>query len=155
MGIEDILKQNDEKRTHSGDARQGAYERGLQARFVFSERVALALLAAVVAMRDRAIGEPVRLPIAAKPSETGVFIECEGLVRLTLHCVIRADPNGVAYCSSIDLAMSRGGRIVRGTFEPIRGSTGLRANKLGYTEKQFTIDQPKFVKAIEALAHQL
>jgi len=155
MGIEDILRKNDEKRAHGGDVRQGAYERGLQARFVFSETVAAALLAAVVALRDRAVGEPVRLPIAAKPSETGVFIECEGLVRLTLHCVVRADPNGIAYCSSIDLNMSRGGRIVRGTFEPIRGNTGLRANRLGYTEKQFAIDQPKFHKAIEALAHQL
>ena len=154
MGIEDILRKNDEKRSR-GDARQGAFERGLQARFAFSELVAIHLLAALVALRDPAIGEPARLPIAGKPSETGVFIECEGLVRLTLHCVVRADPNGIAYCSSIDLGMSRGGRIVRGTFEPVRGSSGLRPNKLGYTDKQFTIEQPKFLKAIEALARQL
>jgi hypothetical protein len=154
LGIEDILRKNDEKRSR-GDARQGAYERGLQARFVFSETVAAALVAAVWALRDPAVGEPVRLPIAGKSTETGVFVECQGLVRLTLHCVIRADPNGIAYCSPIDLGMSRGGRIVRGTFEPIRGNLGVRANRLGVTDKQFLIDPAKFLKTIEALAHQL
>jgi hypothetical protein len=154
MGIEDILRKNDEKRAR-GDARQGAYERGLQARFIFSEAVAAALVAAVWGLRDLAVGEPVRLPIAGKSTETGVFVECQGLVRFTLHCVVRADPNGVAYCSAIDLGMSRGGRIVRGTFEPIRGGAGFRANKLGVTDKQFEIDPAKFKKAVEALAHQL
>jgi len=154
MGIEEILRKNDEKRSR-GDGRQGAYERGLHARFVFSETVAAALVAAVWALKDPALGEPVRLPIAGKSTETGVFIECQGMVRFTLHCVIRADPNGVAYCSAIDMGMSRGGRIVRGTFEPIHGNAGFRANKLGVTEKQFAIDPPKFLKAVEALAHQL
>jgi hypothetical protein len=154
MGIEDILRKNDEKKRGQGDVRLGAYERGLQARMVYSEAVAAFLLSAVKALRDPALGEAVRLPIGAKPNETGVFIECEGLVRLTLQCVVRADPNGVAYCSPIDLGMSRGGRVVRRAFEPLRGNSG-RAGRLGVTEKQFVVDQPKFVKAIEALAHQL
>ena len=70
MGIEDILRKKDERR---GDPRQDAYEREFQARFIFSERVAGALVAALIALRDKAIGEAVRLPIAAKPSETPVL----------------------------------------------------------------------------------
>jgi hypothetical protein len=155
MGIEDILRKKDEKRGR-GDARQDAYEREFQARFVFSERVAGALIAALISLRDKAIGEAVRLPIGAKPSETPVFIECEGLVRLTLLCHIRADLVGTVFCSSIDLGMSRnGGRIVRGSFEPVRANSGVRGGKLGVTEKQFAIDPPKFRHAIESLAHQL
>ena len=155
MGIEDILRKSDEKRGR-GDGRQDAYEREFQARFVYSESVAAALLAALLALRDKAIGEPVRLPIAAKSSETPVFIECEGLVRLTLLCHIRADLTGAVFCSPIDLGMSRnGGRIMRGTFEPSRGTSGTRLGKLGVPEKQFTIDPVKFRTAIEALAHQL
>jgi hypothetical protein len=155
MGIEDILRKNDEKRGR-GDARHDAYERELQARFAFSENVAAALLAALVALRDKAIGEAVRLPIAAKPSETPVFIECEGLVRLTLLCHIRADLTGMVFCSAIDLGMSRaGGRIMRGQFEPVHGSLGSRPGKLGVSEKQFAVDHVKFREAIEALARQL
>jgi hypothetical protein len=153
MGIEDILRKIDEKHGH-GNPQQAAYERGLQARAAYAEVVAAALLTAIKNLRDPAIGEGERLPIAAKPSETGVFIECEGLVRLTFHCVLRADPAGEAFCSAIDLGMSRGGRIIRGSFEPMRRNSG-RANKLGVSEKQFAIDPPAFLKAIEALAHQL
>jgi len=153
MGIEDILRKKDERR---GDPRQDAYEREFQARFIFSERVAGALVAALIALRDKAIGEAVRLPIAAKPSETPVFIECEGLVRLTLLCHIRADLTGAVFCSAIDLGMSRnGGRIVRGSYEPVRGNSGSRPGKLGVSEKQFAIDPPHFRAAIEGLAHQL
>jgi hypothetical protein len=155
MGIEDILRKKDAKRGIR-DARQDAYEREFQARFVFSERVAGSLLSALIGLRDKAIGEAVRLPIAAKPSETPVFIECEGLVRLTLLCHIRADLTGTVFCSAIDLGMSRnGGRIVRGSYEPVGGNSGLRPGKLGVNEKQFAIDLPKFRHAIEALAHQL
>jgi hypothetical protein len=155
MGIEDILRKKDEKRGR-GDGRQDAYEREFQARFIFSERVATGLLVALIGLRDKAIGEPVRLPIAAKPSETPVFIECEGLVRLTLLCHIRADLTGTVFCSAIDLGMSRnGGRIVRGSFEPVRPNSGVRAGKLGITEKQFAIDATVFRNVIEALAHQL
>jgi hypothetical protein len=155
MGIEEILRKKDEKRGR-GDGRQDAYEREFQARFVFSERVAAALISALIGLRDKAIGEAVRLPIAAKPSETPVFIECEGLVRLTLLCHIRADLTGTVFCSTIDLGMSRaGGRIVRGSYEPVRLNSGLRAGKLGVTEKQFVIDPPSFKNAIESLAHQL
>jgi hypothetical protein len=68
MGIEDILRKKDERRGR-GDARQDAYEREYQARFVYSERVAAALLSGLIGLRDKAIGEAVRLPIAAKPSE--------------------------------------------------------------------------------------
>jgi hypothetical protein len=155
MGIEDILKKKDEKRGR-GDARQDAYEREFQARFIFSERISTGLLVALIGLRDKAIGEPVRLPIAAKPSETPVFIECEGLVRLTLLCHVRADLTGTVFCSAIDLGMSRnGGRIVRGSFEPVRPNSGVRAGKLGVTEKQFAIDATVFRHVIEALAHQL
>jgi hypothetical protein len=155
MGIEDILRKKDEKRGR-GDGRQDAYEREFQARFIFSERVATGLLVALIGLRDKAIGEPVRLPIAAKPSETPVFIECEGLVRLTLLCHIRADLTGTVFCSAIDLGMSRnGGRIVRASFEPVRPNSGVRAGKLGITEKQFAIDATVFRNVIEALAHQL
>lgn len=80
MGIEDILRRKDEKRGR-GDAKQDAYEREFQARFAYSERVAAALPAGLIGLRDKAIGEAVRLPIAAKSSETPVFIECEGLVQ--------------------------------------------------------------------------
>jgi hypothetical protein len=154
MGIEDILRENDKRRGRS-DARQDAYEREFQSRFVYSENVATALLVALLALRDKAIGEPARLPLAAKPSETPVFIECEGLVRLTLLCHVRADLAGTVYCSSIDIGMSRGGgRSVRGSFEPIRSNSG-RPGKLGVTEKQFAIDPHKFRDAIEALARQL
>jgi hypothetical protein len=154
MGIEDILRKKDEKRGRS-DARQDAYEREFQARFVYSERVATSLLGALITLRDKAIGEAVRLPLAAKPSETPVFIECEGLVRLTLLCHIRADLTGTVFCSTVDLGMSRnGGRIVRGSYDP-RGHSAVRPSKLGYTEKQFGIDQEKFRAAIESLAHQL
>lgn len=155
MGIEDILKQKDEKRGR-GDGRQDAYEREFQARFEYSERVAMTLLASLVALRDRAIGEPVRLPIASKQSETPVFIECEGLVRLTLLCHVRADMAGTVYCSVVDLGMSRnGGRIVRSTYAPVAPKSGGRIGKLGVTEKQFSVDQAAFKTAIEALAHQL
>lgn len=155
MGIEDILRKKDEKRGR-GDGRQDAYEREFQARFIFSERVAAALVAALISLRDKAIGEAIRLPIAAKPSETPVFIECEGLVRLTLLCHIRADLAGTVFCSAIDLGMSRnGGRIVRGSYEPLRGNLGTRLGKLGVTEKQFHIDPVPFRNAIEGLAHQL
>ena len=155
MVIEYILKKKDEKRGR-GDARQDAYEREFQARFIFSERVATGLLVALIGLRDKAIGEPVRLPIAAKPSETPVFIECEGLVRLKLLCHIRADLTGAVFCSAIDLGMSRnGGRIVRGSYEPLRGNLGTHLGKLGVTEKQFAIDPIPFRNAIEALAHQL
>jgi hypothetical protein len=155
MGIEDILRKKDEKRGR-GDGRQDAYEREFQARFIFSERVAGALIAALIGLRDKAIGEAIRLPIAAKPSETPVFIECEGLVRLTLLCHVRADLAGTVFCSAIDLGMSRnGGRIVRGSYEPLRGNLGTRLGKLGVTEKQFAIDPVPFRNAIEALAHQL
>jgi hypothetical protein len=155
MGIEDILKKKDEKRGR-GDGRQDAYEREFQARFIYSERVAMTLLASLVALRDKAIGEPVRLPIAAKQSETPVFIECEGLVRLTLLCHIRSDMAGVVYCSAIDLGMARnGGRIVRSQYAPVATNSGIRLGKLGVTEKQFTVDQAAFRTAIEALAHQL
>ena len=153
MGIEDILRKNDEKHAR-GNVRLGAYERGVQARASFAEFVALALVAAVKGLRDPALGDPQHLPIAGKPQETGVFIECEGMVRFTLHCVVRADPEGNAYCSSIDLGMSRGGRIVRGSYEPVRPNSG-RPGKLGVTDKQFLIDPPRFLKAIESLAHQL
>ena len=151
MKIAEIVRKNDERRGRR-DVRKGAYERGLQARWMYSEFVAGALLAAVKALRDPALGEAVRLPIAGKPTETGVFIECEGLVRLTLHCVIRADPNGIAYCSAIDLGMSRGGRVARCSFEPMRGTSGFNA-ELGVTDKQFAIEGAKFLKAIESLAH--
>ena len=154
MGIEDILRKKDEKRGR-GDARQDAYEREFQARFAYSERVASTLLSSIIALRDKAIGEAIRLPIAAKASETPVFIECEGLVRLTLLCHIRADLTGAVYCSAIDLGMSRnGGRIIRASFEPVRPNAG-RPGKLGVPEKQFTVDAPKFKAAIESLAHQL
>jgi hypothetical protein len=155
MGIEEILRKKDEKRGR-GDARQDAYEREFQARFVYSERVTAALLSALIGLRDKAIGEAVRLPIAAKPSETPVFIECEGLVRLTLLCHIRADLTGTVFCSSIDLGMSRnGGRIIRGSFEPVRPNSGLRPGKLGVSEKHFHVDPVKFRNAVEGLAHQL
>jgi len=155
MGIEDILRKKDEKRGR-GDGKQDAYEREFQARFAFSENVAVALLAALMSMRDKAIGEPVRLPLAAKPSESPVFIECEGLVRLTLLCHIRADLTGAVFCSAIDLGMQRnGGRIVRGSYEPVRPNSGSRPSKLGFSEKQFAVDHLKFKAAIESLAHQL
>ena len=153
MGIEDILRKKDEKR---GDPRQDAYEREFQARFIFSERVAAALIVALIGLRDKAVGEAVRLPIAAKASETPVFIECEGLVRLTLLCHVRADLTGAVFCSAIDLGMSRnGGRIVRGSYDPVRSNSGLRPGKLGVSEKQFAVDPAAFRNAIEALAHQL
>ena len=155
MGIEEILRKKDEKRGR-GDGSQDAYEREFQARFIYSERVAAALIAALIALRDKAIGEAIRLPIAAKPSESPVFIECEGLVRLTLLCHVRTDLTGTVFCSAIDLGMSRnGGRIVRGSYEPVRGNSGSRLAKLGVTEKQFAIDPVIFRNAIEALAHQL
>jgi hypothetical protein len=156
MGIEDILRENDQKRGRGADARQDTYEREFQARFIYSETVAAALLGALLSLRDKAIGEPVRLPIAAKPSETPVFIECEGLVRLTLLCHIRADLTGAVFCSAIDLGISRsGGRIIRGNFEPIKAGLGTRPGKLGVPEKQFGVDHGKFKAAIEALARQL
>ena len=85
-----------------------------------------------------------------------MFIECEGLVRLTLLCHIRADLTGAVFCSAIDLGMSRnGGRIVRGTYEPVRANSGIRPGKLGVSEKQFALDATIFRNVIEALAHQL
>ncbi len=157
MGIEDILRKNDEKRGR-GNLRQGATERGEKACQAFYEFVALALVAAVKGLRDPALGEPVHLPLGTKTNssqERAVLIECQGLVRFTLHCMVRTDLEGTAYCSAIDLGMSRGGgRSVRGTYEPLRGSSG-RPNKLGVTDKQFLIDPPRFLKAIESLAHQL
>jgi hypothetical protein len=156
MSIEEILRENDGKRgRRSGDPRQDAFEREFQARFVYSEHVAATLVHSLWALRDKAVGEPVRLPIAAKSSESPVFIECEGLVRLTLLCHIRADQTGVAHCSSIDMGMSRnGGRMVRCSFDPVRAGAG-RPGKLGVTEKSFAIDLPKFRAAIESLAKQL
>jgi len=154
MGIEDILRENDQKRGR-GARRADAYEREFQARFLFSEHVAATLIAALYALRDKAIGTPMRLPIAAKSSESPVFIECEGLVRLTLLCHIRADQTGVAHCSSVDLGMARNGsRMVRCSFDPVRTASG-RLGKLGVTEKQFAVDLPKFREAIEGLAKQL
>lgn len=155
MGIEDILRTNDEKRGRK-DGRQDAYERELQARFIFSEHIATALLAGLMQLRDKAIGEPVRLPIAAKAFETPVFIECEGLVRLTLLCHIRADLTGAVFTSAIELGMSRnGGRIMRGQFEPVRPNSGSRPGKFGFSEKQFAVDKDKLRAAIESLARQL
>jgi hypothetical protein len=154
LGIADILRKIDEKRNHQGDPRS-AYERGLAGRASFSESVAAALIAGVKGLHDPGLGEPVRLPIAGKSTETGVYIECLGLVRFTLHCVVRADANGVVYCSPVDLAMSRGGKIVRAVFEPTRGNSGVRMNKLGVTDKQFAVEPAKLLKSIEALAHQL
>jgi hypothetical protein len=154
LGIEEILKKNDDKRA-KGNVRQGAYERGLLARALFSETVASALIAGIVSLKDRAIGVPVRLPIASKPTESGVYIESEGLVRFTMHCVIRADPNGVAYCSPIDMAMSRGGRTARLVFDPVRGAAGHRLGKLGVAEKQFFVEPAKLQRALELLAHQI
>jgi hypothetical protein len=154
MGIEDILRKKDEKRGRS-DPRQDAYEREFQARFMYSERVAATLIASLIQLRDKAIGEAIRLPISAKASETPVFIECEGLVRLTLLCHIRADLTGTVFCSNIDLGMSRnGGRMIRGQFEPTKPNAG-RPGKLGVPEKHFVIDPVKFRNAIEGLAHQL
>jgi hypothetical protein len=155
LGIADILRKHDDRRARGGDPRVSAIERGLKSRAVFSESVSSQIITAIMHLRDPALGEPVRLPIAGKSTETGIYIECQGMVRLTAHCVVRADNNGIAYCSPIDLAMSRGGRIVRGVFEPIRGNAGLRTNKLGVTEKQFAIEEPKLLRTIEALAHQL
>jgi hypothetical protein len=153
VGIEDILRKKDEKRGRV-DPRKDAYERDFQSRFVFSERVAQALINALIALRDKAIGMAVRLPIAAKASESPVFIECEGLVRLTLLCHIRVDQAGAVYCSPIDIGMSRnGGRIVRTQFEPTKSHA--RPGKFGFPEKQFDIDLAKFKAAIEALAHQV
>ena len=154
MGIEDILRKLDMKRTH-GDARHDAVEREFHSRLTFAETVTSALVTAIFALRDKALGEPVPLPLAAKPSETPVFIECEGMVRLTLRCHIRADQQGNVFCSAIDLGMSRsGGRIVHGSFDPVRPNQG-RPGKLGVTEKQLGIDPTRFRDAIEALAHQL
>lgn len=156
MGIEDILKKNDEKRGRVNSDRQDAYERELQSRLIFSEQVASKLIVALLGLRDKAIGAPVRLPIAAKSSETPVFIECEGLVRLTLLCHVRADQNGDVFCSPIDIGMSRnGGRIMRGQYMPVHGPHNGRPSKLGVPEKQFGIDLNKFRTAIEALAHAL
>jgi len=155
MGIEDILRENDTKRGRKSP-RENAFEREFQARFLFSEHVALTLITSLWGLRDKAIGEPARLPIAAKSSENPVFIECEGIVRLTLLCHIRADQAGVAHCSSIDMGMSRNGsRMVRCTFEPVRAHAGIRPGKLGVSQKQFAIDLPKFREAIEGLAKQL
>lgn len=155
MGIEDILRENDRKRGRS-DPRQDAYEREFQARFLYSEHVAGVLVNSLWALRDKAIGEPVRLPIASKSSESPVFIECEGLVRLTLLCHVRADQTGVAHCSPIDIGMSRNGsRMVRCSFEPVRPNSGARSGKLGVTEKHFAVDLPRFRTAIETLARQL
>lgn len=154
-GIEEILRENDRKRGR-GDPRQDAYEREFQARFLYSEHVAATLVNSIWALRDKALGEPVRLPIAAKSSESPVFIECEGLVRLTLLCHIRADQTGVAHCSSIDIGMSRNGsRMVRCSYDPIRAGSGGRAGKLGVIEKHFAIDIEKFRSAIQSLAKQL
>ena len=155
MGIADILRKLDEKKNHQGGDPRSAYERGLAGRASFSEAVAAALIAGVKSLHDPGLGEPVRLPIAGKSTETGVYIECLGLVRFTLHAVVRADANGVVYCSPVDLAMTRGGKIVRAVFEPTHGSSGMRGNKLGVTDKQFAVETPKLLKAIEALAHQL
>lgn len=155
MGIEDILKENDRKRGRA-DPRQDAYEREFQARFMYSEHVAATLVNALWALRDKAIGEPVRLPIASKASESPVFIECEGMVRLTLLCHVRADQSGVAHCSPIDMGMSRNGsRMVRCQFEPVRAGSGGRTGKLGVIEKNFAVDLTKFRAAIEGLAKQL
>jgi hypothetical protein len=154
-GIEEILRENDRKRGR-GDPRQDAYEREFQGRFLYSEHVAATLVHSLWALRDKAIGEPVRLPIAAKSSESPVFIECEGIVRLTLLCHIRADQTGVAHCSAIDIGMSRNGsRMVRCSYEPIRAGSGGRAGKLGVIEKHFAIDLEKFRTAIQSLAKQL
>lgn len=154
MGIEDILRKLDLKRSHGGE-RKDSVEREFHSRVTYAESVTATLVTALYALRDKAIGEPVPLPIAAKPSETPVFIECEGMVRLTLRCHIRSDQAGAVYCSPIELGMQRnGGRIMRATFDPILPNVG-RPGKLGVTEKQFGVDATKFRNAIEALAHQL
>ena len=95
------------------------------------------------------------MPIASKPTETGIYFECEGIVRLTLHAVVRTDPNGTAYCSPIDLAMTRHGKIARGNFEPVSSKAGVRPHQLGVAEKYFAIESERLQKALENLAHQL
>lgn len=155
MGIDDILRKNDAKRAASGDAAKRVMEREQHARAEFSEIVANKLFNALRDLNDPALGEITRLPIAAKASEIGIFYECIGIVRLTLHCIVAADPNGVAYCSSIDLAMSRGGKIVRGLVEPMRGNSGIRTGKLGVPEQYFAVEVPKLKRALEMLANQL
>jgi hypothetical protein len=154
MGIEDILRKLDLKRSH-GAVRHDSSERELHSRLNFAAVVTTTLVDALLSLRDKAIGSPVPLPIAAKPSETPVFIECEGMVRLTLRCHVRADLTGKVYCSAVDIGMSRnGGRIVRTSFEPLLPNQG-RPGKLGVTEKQFGVDATKFRNTIEGLAHQL
>jgi hypothetical protein len=155
MGIADILRKNDAKRAANGGVAKHSLEREAQARLAFSETVAARILAALKELRDPALGEISRLPIAAKPSQIGIFFECLGLVRLTLHCIVVADGAGVAYCSSIDLAMSRGGKIVRGSIEPLKANAGIRVGKNGVPEHVFALDAAKLKKAVEALANQL
>lgn len=155
MGIEDILRKNDAKRAASGDAVKRSIEREHHARTQFSEVVATKIFAALTELNDPALQEITRLPIASKPAEIGVFFECLGSVRLTLHCVVAADPNGVAYCSSIGLVMTRGNRTVRGNMEPMRGNAGIRTGKLGVPEQYFAVEVARLRKAIEILANQL
>jgi hypothetical protein len=155
MGILDILRKNDAKRAAHGDATKRSVEREQHARIEFSEVVATKIFAALTEMRDPALQEITRLPIGSKQSEIGIFFECLGAVRLTLHCVVAADPNGVAYCSSIGLVMTRNNRTVRGAFEPMRGNAGIRTGKLGVPEQYFAVEVPKLKKAVESLANQL
>jgi hypothetical protein len=155
MGIDDILRKNDAKRASSGDLARRSLEREQHARAEFSEVVATKMFSALLDLRDPALGEITRLPIGAKASEIGVFYECLGSVRLTLHSVVAADPNGVAYCSSIELVMSRGGRTVRGMMEPVKNNSSIRLGKLGVPEQHFAVETARLRKAIEALANQL
>jgi hypothetical protein len=154
VGIEDILRKNDAKRAAQGNAVRNAADRALHARAGLVETVARELVAALHKIHDQALGEVTRLPIASKPMETGIYFECEGIVRFTLHCVVRTDPNGVAYCSPIDLSMSRHGKIARGSFEPVM-SRGGQPHRLGVPEKYFAIEAPRLQQAIETLASQL
>jgi hypothetical protein len=153
MGIADILKKNDAKRAANGV--KNSVEREQHSRLAFSEIVAARMLGALIELKDPALGEITRLPIASKAHEIGIFYECLGMVRMTLHCVVVADQAGVAYCSAIDFAMSRGGKIVRGGLEPLKPNAGIRVGKYGVPEKYFAIDVPKLRRVIESLANQL
>ena len=155
MGIADILRKNDAKKGANGEHGRNALEREQHSRLTFSEIVATRMFEALKELRDPALGEITRLPIASKPSEIGIFYECLGLVRLTLHCVVVADQTGTAYCSAIDFAMSRGGKIVRGGLEPLKKNAGIRVGKYGVPEKHFAIDVANLRKPVESLANQL
>lgn len=152
MGIEEILKKNDAKRVQR---RANAAERSVVVRAAFALTVETELVGALRKLNDKAIGEPQRLPIASKPAEIGIYFECEGLVRLTFHCVIRSDNSGDAFCSTLSLAMSRSGRTIRSAFDPIKPKMAARPHRLGYSEKQFGIDPVALQKVLEGMARQL